>query len=360
MRVAPCRVRSCKHTPPRQVQEPGWRVSDTAADPKPCVEAIRAYCETGSLQHGQAEKWAKAGCLLTKQSLAQPVLLSIPVVQETHVEAHLKLSNRTQPRIVSRTTVAITVASTSRYMEDIVDKDVSQHPLFLILFPSLVASLETSYAFRLYVAFDDDDGFITKPSLASYVRRESAELEKEAAKVGVSLEVIILSFNNPWHAPGPVFNFMCGKAYKDGADFIYRINDDTGLKTPYWATAYIKHLKSYDPPLVGVVGPYCNRTRKYLTHDFVHRTHMEIFRVYYPTMFTTWYMDLWIDRVYGGFRTSLLKGVEVLHDNEWSEGGTRYDPVELRQSTIFDVISEGSRQIDEWVRTRNSTRTLAY
>lgn len=335
---------------------------DTATDATPCIEALRTYCASGSLPQSVAEKWAQGGCLLTKQSLAQPVLLSIPVVQETHIEAHLKLTNATQPSIaapVGRPTVAITVASTSRYMEATVDKDVSQHPLFLILFPSLVASLETSYAFRLYVAFDDDDAFITKPSLASYVRRASAQLEKKAAKVGVSLQVIILSFNNPWHAPGPVFNFMCGKAYKDGADFIYRVNDDTHLKTPYWATAYIKRLNSYDPPLVGVVGPYCNRTRKFLTHDFVHRTHLEIFRVHYPTMFTTWYMDLWIDRVYGGFRTSLLKDIEVLHDNEWSEGGTRYDPVELRQSTIQDVIDEGSRQIDEWVRTRNSTPKLA-
>jgi len=46
----------------------------------------------------------------------------------------------------------------------------------------------------------------------------------------------------------------------------------------------IKELASLDPPNVGAVGPLCRQgNTKILTHDFTHRTHMEIFgHLYYP------------------------------------------------------------------------------
>lgn len=35
-----------------------------------------------------------------------------------------------------------------------------------------------------------------------------------------------------------------------------------------------------------------------LTHDMVHRTHLEIFPTYYPAGLSNWYMDDWITIVY--------------------------------------------------------------
>ena len=46
------------------------------------------------------------------------------------------------------------------------------------------------------------------------------------------------------------------------------------------------------------MGPSCSDgNMKILTHDFVHRTHLEIFEHYYPPVFSDWWMDDWISKV---------------------------------------------------------------
>ena len=43
----------------------------------------------------------------------------------------------------------------------------------------------------------------------------------------------------------------------------------------------VRTLRGYAPPNVGVVGPRCDEgNTKILTHDFVHRSHLEIFAHY--------------------------------------------------------------------------------
>lgn len=83
-------------------------------------------------------------------------------------------------------------------------------------------------------------------------------------------------------------------AYEAGADYFLRINDDTELLRN-WARVYSHTLMSLGIPY-GVVGPYCDQRDTYiLTHDFVHRTHLEIFRMnYYPVELPDWWMDTWI------------------------------------------------------------------
>ena len=40
----------------------------------------------------------------------------------------------------------------------------------------------------------------------------------------------------------------------------YRVNDDTEFRTP-WAGSFVRALASYEPPFLGVVGPYCPEVR---------------------------------------------------------------------------------------------------
>lgn len=64
---------------------------------------------------------------------------------------------------------------------------------------------------------------------------------------------------------------------------LFRINDDTDMRTRNWTEAFISTLASYDPPNVGVVGPnHSGGNVGILTYDFTHRTHIEIFGFYYP------------------------------------------------------------------------------
>jgi hypothetical protein len=92
-------------------------------------------------------------------------------------------------------------------------------------------------------------------------------------------------------------------------DYLVRVNDDTGFLTSRWITLAAGLLQdAYDPPNVGVVGPECAAgNTMILTHDFVHATHMEIFRgYYYPTVFRNWYLDDWISVRFIIFNCTIL------------------------------------------------------
>jgi hypothetical protein len=64
---------------------------------------------------------------------------------------------------------------------------------------------------------------------------------------------------------------MMAAAAEDGADYLYRINDDTEFVTP-WVGLALSALRGYSPPNVGVVGPICREgNTRIITHDLVHR-----------------------------------------------------------------------------------------
>lgn len=94
--------------------------------------------------------------------------------------------------------------------------------------------------------------------------------------------------------------------------YIYRVNDDSEFLSP-WAYKFVRSLQGMGSPY-GVVGPWCNQSNtKILNHDFTHRTHMRIFKDYYPSLLTDWYLDDWISMVYGSTRTRQFENVEILH-----------------------------------------------
>jgi len=68
------------------------------------------------------------------------------------------------------------------------------------------------------------------------------------------------------------------------------------------------------PPRVGVVGPnHSGGNTGILTYDFVHRTHVDILGFYYPHVFTDWWGDTWITRVYKPNRSTKLGDVRLAH-----------------------------------------------
>ena len=124
-----------------------------------------------------------------------------------------------------------------------------------------------------------------------------ANVEVPLGSVGISIELRTVRVDNRINKPGPVFLSMARAAYEMHADFMYRVNDDTELLT-LWTTPFIYALMQLSPPY-GAVGPLSYGTsNRILTHDFVHRTHMEVFEMnYYPPEFTDWWCDDWISVV---------------------------------------------------------------
>jgi hypothetical protein len=156
---------------------------------------------------------------------------------------------------------------------------------------------------------------------------------------------------NPSNKPGPVMNHLSRKAHATGCDFLYRINDDTQLITP-WTHAFVSTLASFSPPNVGVVGPTCHEgNTAILTHDFVHRSHLDIFGFHYPPELTDWWLDDWITQVYGEMRTLKLASVVVVHHVVT----TRYEVTWGKQPSLKALVEEGGETLATFLKKNHST-----
>jgi len=104
------------------------------------------------------------------------------------------------------------------------------------------------------------------------------------------------------------------EAYLDGSEYFYRVNDDSVMQTGGWTDVFVATLAAYDPPNTGVVGPkHAGGNQLILTYDFVHRTHVDLFGFYYPRVFTDWYADDWITKVYLPDHSTKIKTILLEH-----------------------------------------------
>ena len=155
----------------------------------------------------------------------------------------------------------------------------------------------------------------------------------------------MLPFENPLKKPGPIFNFLSRRAEEEGCEYLYRVNDDTVL-TSAWTSSFVSTLLSFEPPNVGVVGPFCDENRMILTHDLVHRTHHAIFGgCHYPPRFTDWWLDDWISSVYGYNRTAMLVDVKVKHNLTPS----RYEVTQLNKQHLEHEVAGGQEAVDYYL-----------
>ena len=119
-------------------------------------------------------------------------------------------------------------------------------------------------------------------------------------------------------------NCAIRQLYEDGAEYWYRVNDDSKFVTGDWIRDFNAALAAFDPPNLGVVGPTCKQgNTAILTYDYVHRTHFEIFNYHYPPILKNWWCDNWVTEVYGRKRTKKLASQEVSH--LVVDTGTRYE-----------------------------------
>ena len=241
-------------------------------------------------------------------------------------------------------TVAVVLCSTTRGVKD---TRWDRLALSSIMLPSLRDTMEAGYTYSLYVGVDSDDAF--------YVREENLSQLRRIA--GTDLNVIVEAY--PRTERRIPMNQILERAFEDDNDYIVRINDDTQFLTKRWTSIGIDELMARDPANVGVVGPVVygpkNVNRKILTHDMVHRTHMEIFKCsYYPEVFENVWIDDWITFVYG-HRARALSDWRVHHHT--SHHGTRYGVDKTLKASLRTEVELGRIQIKRWIhgmRERNA------
>jgi len=239
--------------------------------------------------------------------------------------------------------IAVVACASSRGIENPRFDDAA---LVYLMLPSLLRTAETDrFTYAVYIGIDEDDPLWNDP-----VNKRRLEAFVKGKTSGKYIGGRVVSFPQPSDGKKRIpMNEAIKFAYDDGADYIVRINDDTEFITKGWTSAAVGTLLAMGPPNVGVVGPTCPDGKvEILTHDMVHRTHVEIFEgYYYPPVFENWYLDDWITEVYGQKRTRKLPyfNWEVRH--HINHHGTRY--VATGDTDLLKrEVQKGKRKIDKW------------
>jgi FkbM family methyltransferase len=233
---------------------------------------------------------------------------------------------------VTKPTIALCAATHSKSNWRSLDDTALQN----LLIPSIERTISTSdrskYDFRLYFAADYDDEF--------WLQNENNVNSPDWLSVRFGF------YDVPKHKIP--FNPMMRAAYNDGAEYMVRINDDSEFVTSDWVSKAVAKLASYDPPNVGMVGPNCREgNTAIITHDMVHRTHLDIFEHYYPDVFSAWWIDDWISKVYGPERSTKMMDWTVKHHTH--KHGTRYEVQHHEAKLLKGELEKGAVKIEAWL-----------
>ena len=212
--------------------------------------------------------------------------------------------------------------------------------------PSIISTAEPRFNYQIYIGTERYDFLATQLDKIKSLSAGNIEIIPMIVKGGTANIVI---------------NEIARQAFKDGAEYMCRINDDTKFITKNWTSLGIKTLANYEPTNVGVVGPTCRQGNTHImTHDMVHRTHMEIFNYYYPPVFENWWIDDWITLVYKPNRSIKLKNWEVVHS---FKQGTRYTVHFSLEQFAPVLVTIGNVAIESYSKQKSScqkSRIISY
>ena len=245
--------------------------------------------------------------------------------------------------------IAVLAATTTRRVKQ---PAIHKIALFTLLLPSLVRTLDCGFRYVYVMGYDVGDAYYdNKKGLDEVNAWFTKEIELPMQALGIHITLATVRVDNKVKKPGPVFLAMARRAYSLGADFFYRVNDDTEFRG-HWPKAFTEALMSQPPPY-GVIGPASLTSNLViLTHDFVHRTHMDIMQLdYYPVELPDWWMDNWISRVYGAKRTFYSEDAVVMHHTY--AHGQRYEVNRGNQKFLPKTLARGRRMISAWMQKHN-------
>ena len=213
----------------------------------------------------------------------------------------------------SKPFIAIGLGITTRGVQGLGVSTVNKLTFLRVFLPSFCLTASNGYHYHFYIGFDENDPFFihehNREAFEKYTLEFCDSHCPNASTYAITLVLCHHTGSPAWAQNDAMFD-----AYLSGADYYYRINDDTRMVTTDWTETFIKVLSDYDPPNVGVVGPELwHPWEQFLTYDFTHRTHVDIFGLYYPRLFTEFHADTWINYVYKPGRVTMMKSVLVDH-----------------------------------------------
>lgn len=198
--------------------------------------------------------------------------------------------------------------------------------------------------FEVIVGLDHDDKW--------YLKHREELREKARQTLGGAAAVNFQTFEPRDRTPVSCFNNITRAAHRQRkCDFSWRLTDDMSIidRKKGFAKSFMRALKSFDPPYVGVAGPQCRQgNTAILTSDVIHTTHLDIFGDdRYPPVFKNWHSDDWVTRVYGTGRTARVPDVEVIHHLN----SMRYHAID-GSGLLPSTLKQGAERVERWVSDR--------
>ena len=239
-------------------------------------------------------------------------------------------------------------------------------PVFNTMLPSFFATAQPWHIYRFYFAYDHNDPVFESPAERAKIEQEfNRQLQAENAKrwhpegwkegdIDGSTLIVTLHWVHCNYAGKPAWAHSDAviAAFKEGADYAFRTNDDTQFPVQKdWVDKFVVDLRARRPvPNLGLVGPACAEGAAWiLTHDFTHRTHALVFGVHYPRSLPDWSSDDWITYMYKAYGLmSRREDVPVVHKLH----GTRYNPMERAQrlDALNKALTDGVVSIDQFTQ----------
>jgi len=229
---------------------------------------------------------------------------------------------------------------------------------------------------RFYFAFDHNDPVYESAAWRAKIEAEATRMfAEENAKrwhpdgyvAGETVDGSTLLVSIHWvhcnYAGKPAWAHSDAvmAAFREGADYVIRMNDDTAFPTVKdWADRMVSDMRGRKPiPNLGVVGPACSAGANWiLTHDFTHRTHAAVFGVHYPRSLPDWSSDDWVTYVYKNFGLmSRREDAPVEHRLH----GQRYknQAQAERLQNLNAELARGAEMINEWAQANHGV-TLPF
>ena len=258
----------------------------------------------------------------------------------------LLISMMYQRRYLSRRTtgmlpghIAVLIPSTTRKIEA---PSLGQLSLTTLCIPSIKQTVEPTFQYRVYIGTEQDD----------YLAKQFDSLRAMSSN-NIQITPMIVAEGGTFTK---VVNAIALQAYNDGAEYLTFVTDDTKFLTKNWTSFAIETLKNYKPRNIGVVGPmFKEGNTEILTHSMVHRSHLDIFKFYFPPVFTNWYGDDWLTRVYLPNRSTKLLTWEISHTLQY---GMRYTPNASQVKWLMPLLILGRMAVNIVCKSNSFKPTL--
>jgi hypothetical protein len=274
----------------------------------------------------------------------------------------IKMQTGTIDRANIGRVIALGISTTTRGIEG---ANMDNIPFFKVLLASFLKTVlptapgktatckDSRYEYRIYLGFDNGDVVYDAPDgVEKLYRKFNAELAFAGLTEGdrdcISLRALRFAYEPGRSVSALVASDVMRVAYNEGADYLYRVNDDTEILTAGWEDQLTHALARMVPPNVGVSGPLCEQGNlDILTHHMTHRTHLDLFDYYYPRALVDWFSDDYISFVYGPQRSTMVRGAPVAHRNPH---GTRYVATMSAKDKLRPAINEGYKLVAKWLK----------